>query len=150
MQFFGGKILAGIQIKAVIGTVIAILSYLFGDWDGILAALVTMVIIDFGTGITRAAIFDKDLNSGKMYRGGAKKVGIFAIIAIANILDGVFDHSVILRDFTACYFIANEALSVLENWGGMGLPMPPKLKGMLTQLRGSNEDDKKGDEDGNK
>ena len=70
-----------------------------------------------------------------MFKGGVKKIAMFAIVAIANICDSIMNVGVTLRDAAILFFIANEALSVVENCAAMGLPIPPKFRETLGNLK---------------
>jgi toxin secretion/phage lysis holin len=129
--------LENIYIKGIIGGIIGVLVYLFGGADALLVALMAMMGIDFVTGIIKAAVL-KEITSQKMFLGGARKIGIFFIVAVANIIDGVLELGGVLRSVTIIYFIANEGVSLIENWSAMGLPIPRKLKEILLQLRDRN------------
>ena len=125
---------ADIYFKGFVGVVIGLLSYLLGAFDAMLMALLTMMAIDFLTGIIKAFVI-REISSRKMFHGGAKKIGILLIVAVANVIDGILDKSGVLRTITICYFIANEGVSMLENWSLMGLPVPEKLRNVLAQLK---------------
>lgn len=113
--------------------------YLFGAWDIILQALVAMVVIDYITGVM-AAYVEKSLNSEVGMKGIIKKVCIFLMVAVANIMDistGLDEPY--LRTAVIWFFIANEGLSALENMGRLGVPLPDFLKQSLQKLNRGNE-----------
>ncbi|MCL2353219.1 MAG: phage holin family protein [Defluviitaleaceae bacterium] len=97
-------------------------------------ALLVMMGLDFITGVIKG-IYLKEITSKKVFSGAVKKIGVLCIVAVANILDQTFDIDALLRSITIAYFMTGEALSVLENWGQMGLPIPKKLRGALKQLK---------------
>lgn len=108
--------------------------YLFGAWDIILQALIAMVAIDYITGVM-AAYVEKALSSEIGMKGIIKKVCIFLMVAVANIVDistGLDEPY--LRTAVIWFFIANESLSALENMGRMGVPLPEFLKQALQKL----------------
>ena len=123
-----------IWLKGLLGGVIGLSTYLFGGFDAVLAALLALIAIDFITGIIKSVIL-KNVSSLKMFEGGAKKIGILLIVAVANIVDNALDMGSILRAVTISYFIANEGISILENWSMLGLPIPQRLKDILAQVR---------------
>lgn len=125
----------GILPRGVAGAIIALATYLFGSLDNLLLALIAMIGLDFATGIIKAVVL-KEVNSKKMFAGGAQKVGVFLIVAVANLIDGVLALDGVLRAITISYFIANEGISMIENWALMGLPIPDKLREVLAQLGG--------------
>lgn len=109
-------------------------SYLFGDLDAILLTLIVFIALDFVSGFIRATV-KKELESRVFYIGGVKKIGILTIVAVATQLDRlVLGDTIILRDVTMSYYIVNEALSILENYGSLGLPLPSILRKTLKKL----------------
>ena len=112
--------------------------YLFGAPDQLFWALVTLILIDIFTGIAKA-VYQRKLNSTKMWRGMTKKVGTFVIVAVANILDGVLKSGGALRGLVIGFYIATEGVSIIENWRKLGLPLPKKLIAVLEQLRDDND-----------
>jgi len=125
---------ANIMYKMFLGGLITVSGYLLGARDGMITALMAMMIIDFISGVI-TAIVSGELDSKVMYMGGVKKIGVISVVAVGNILDVVLGLGGTLRTLTISYFIANEGISLLENWGKMGLPVPEKLKAVLKQLR---------------
>jgi len=108
--------------------------WLFGAWDPILQALVALVVIDYLTGVL-AAFFEKSLNSATGFQGICKKICIFLVVALANILDstgGLGDPWI--RTCVIMFFIANESLSALENACRIGVPLPEPLVAALEKL----------------
>ena len=127
--------------KITFATIGAGLSYIFGSLDAMLATLLIFICIDFASGFIRAWV-KKEFDSSRFYIGGVKKIGILAIVAIATQLDRiVLGDNIILRSATISYYIANEAFSVLENYGGLGLPLPKALKNALKKLKEDNDND---------
>ena len=113
--------------------------YLFGAWDIILQALVAMVVIDYITGVM-AAYVEKSLSSEVGMKGIIRKVCIFLMVAVANILDistGLDEPY--LRTAVIWFFVANEGLSALENMGRLGVPLPEFLRQSLQKLNRGNE-----------
>lgn len=127
-------------IRAILGFFVALCSYLFGGLDGLLMALIAMVILDFISGLLKAINY-KELTSNKTYKGGIRKIGIFVIVAMGNIIDNALELGGLLRAMTISYFIANEGISILENWSSLGLPVPERLRKVLKQLH--DKDDEK-------
>lgn len=130
-------------INFVTGTLATTIVYFLGGWDIALQSLLAFIIIDYITGICKAA-YNKKLNSSIGLKGIIKKVGYLLIVSIAVILDRIAGNTGAIRTLVIYFFVANEGLSILENWGGMGLPLPPKLKEALEQLK-----NKGGNENGN-
>ena len=123
---------------ALIGTVA---TYLWGGWDTVIAALVVLACLDYITGVIAAAVHGR-LDSRIGARGIARKVMLFAVVAVATVVDraGGLGEPV-LRTITAIWYAANEALSVLENAGEIGVPIPAKLQEMLTRLKDGGDGD---------
>lgn len=108
--------------------------YLFGGWDTILQALIALVAIDFVSGVL-AAFYEKKLNSETGQKGIIKKVCIFLMVAMAQVLDSSSGlEAPYMRTAVIMFFIANESLSALENMGRMGVPLPEALKAALEKL----------------
>ena len=110
------------------------LGYLLGGCDGLLIALLLFVITDYITGVM-CAIADKKLSSAVGFKGICRKVLIFLLVGIANILDmQVIGTGSVLRTAVIFFYISNEGVSLLENAGHLGLPIPVKIKAVLEQL----------------
>lgn len=110
--------------------------YLLGGLDNLLTFLIWASVADFVTGLCKA-FHDKKLNSTVSYRGIIKKFGIYIVVALAYLIDQYLGAH-FLRETVIAFYIFNEALSVLENWGKMGLPLPEQLKTALVQLQAEN------------
>ena len=118
------------------------LGYFLGGWDGFLYALLTFVVIDYITGLM-CAVLDKKLSSEVGFRGIFKKVLIFSLVAIGNIVDqSVIGEGSVIRTAVIFFYLSNEGVSILENAAHIGLPVPQKLKDILEQLH--NRSDKEG------
>jgi len=122
------------MIQTVITAIGAGIGYFLGGFDGFLFALVVFVIVDYITGIM-CAVLDKDLSSEIGFRGIFKKVLIFSLVAIGNIVDqNVIGNSSVIRTAVIFFYLSNEGISILENVAHIGLPVPQKLKDILEQL----------------
>ena len=110
------------------------LGYFLGGCDGLLYALIAFVVIDYLTGVM-CAINDKTLSSEVGFKGICRKVLIFLLVGIANILDvHVIGTGSVLRTAVIFFYISNEGVSLLENASHLGLPVPQKIKEVLEQL----------------
>ena len=110
------------------------LGWFLGGADGFLYALIAFVAVDYITGIM-CAIADKKLSSEVGFKGICRKVLIFALVGIANIVDvQVLATPGVLRTAVIFFYISNEGVSLLENSTHLGLPVPQKLKDILEQL----------------
>lgn len=115
------------------------LGWFLGGCDGLLFALVAFVVIDYITGIM-CAIVDKKLSSAVGFKGIFKKVLIFALVGVGHILDTrVIGAGSVLRTAVIFFYLSNEGISLLENAGHLGLPIPKKLKSILEQLHDRSE-----------
>lgn len=125
-------------INFVTGTLATALVYFLGGWDIALQVLITVVILDYITGVCKA-ISDKKVNSAVGLKGIVKKLGYFIIVAVSVILDRISGNTGAIRTLVIYFFVANEGISILENWGGMGLPLPKKIFDVLEQLKNEND-----------
>lgn len=110
------------------------LGYFLGGCDGLLYALLAFVVIDYVTGVM-CAVTDHKLSSSVGFKGICRKVLIFLLVGVANILDlHVIGTGSVLRTAVIFFYISNEGVSLLENAGHLGLPIPEKVKTVLEQL----------------
>ena len=116
------------------------LGWFLGGADGFLYALIVFVAIDYITGVM-CAIVDHKLSSEVGFKGICKKVLIFMMVGIGNIIDAqVLGQAGVLRTAVIFFYLSNEGVSMLENAGHLGLPIPAKLKDILVQLHNRSED----------
>lgn len=109
------------------------LGWFFGGFDGFLYALIVFVVTDYFTGILAAGI-RRELSSEVGFNGIAKKVCIFLLVGMANIIDTqVLQNGAAVRTAVVFFYLSNEGLSILENSAVIGIPIPEKLKAMLIQ-----------------
>ncbi len=121
------------------------LGFFVGGLAGMLIALIVFMVLDFVTGIM-CAVLDKSLSSRVGFKGIFKKALILIMVGIANIVDvHVVGTGSALRGAVICFYLSNESLSLLENAAYVGLPVPEKLKDVLSQLhrRDEKESDQK-------
>ncbi|MGO5045136.1 phage holin family protein [Bifidobacterium animalis] len=117
------------------------LGYFLGGCDGLLVALIIFVACDYITGVL-CAISDRRLSSAVGFKGICRKMLIFILVGIANILDiHVLGHEGVLRTAIIFFYISNEGLSLTENAAHLGLPVPEKLKNVLEQLHDRNKEE---------
>lgn len=135
------KIWRGIQ--AAIAAIGGAFAFFWGGLDNLIIALIVFAAVDYATGVL-AAIIKKKLNSRVGFKGIAKKVLMFLIVGIANIVDvRLIQTGSAFRTATIIFYLANEGVSLLENSARCGLPIPKKLKGILTQLHDSEKETEK-------
>ena len=110
------------------------LGYFLGGCDGLLYALIVFVAVDYITGVM-CAVIDRKLSSAVGFKGIFRKVLIFLLVGIANIIDvQVVGTGAVLRTAVIFFYISNEGVSLLENAGHLGLPIPERVKTVLVQL----------------
>ena len=115
-------------VQAVFAALGGWLGWFLGGCDGLIYALVAFVVIDYITGVM-CAISDKTLSSAVGFRGICRKVLIFLLVGIANILDtNVIGTGSVLRTAAIFFYISNEGVSLLENSAHLGLPVPGAVK----------------------
>ncbi|MGN0181210.1 MAG: holin family protein [Candidatus Ornithomonoglobus sp.] len=116
------------------------LGYFLGGCDGLVYALILFVAADYVTGVM-CAVVDKRLSSEIGFKGICKKVLIFVLVGLANILDvQIIGTGSVLRTAVIFFYISNEGVSLLENAAHLGLPVPEKLKDILQQLNEKSEE----------
>lgn len=117
------------------------LGYFLGGCDGLLYALIAFAVIDYITGVM-CAINDRTLSSEVGFKGICRKVLIFLLVGIGHILDvNVIGTGSVLRTAVIFFYISNEGVSLLENAGHLGLPVPQKIKAVLEQLHKRSEEE---------
>lgn len=122
-------------IKTIIAAAGTGFTWLFGAWDTALDILILFMVLDYATGVLRAYI-NKELSSNVGLKGIARKAVIFVVLIVAVALDRLLGTGGWMFRTLVCYFyIANEGLSLIENCGALGLPIPEKLKDALAQLK---------------
>ena len=131
-------------IQLIFSAVGGWLGYFLGGCDGLLYALIAFVVIDYITGVM-CAIINRELSSAVGFKGIFRKVLIFLLVGIANIID-VQVIGAVLRTAVIFFYISNEGVSLLENAGHLGLPIPEKIKTVLEQLHDRAENGKEGNE----
>lgn len=133
----------------MIGAIGALIASLFGGWDTALATLVIFMIIDYGMGITVAAVFHRSkktengaLESRAGWKGLCRKCATLLFVLIAYRLDlAIGTHYI--RDAVIIGFMANELISIVENAGLMGLPLPGVIEDAVEVLTEKAKNEKK-------
>ena len=120
--------------KLIISSRGGVLGVFLGGMDGLIYALLAFSVIDYVTGIM-CAIDKKELSSSVGFKGIARKIIIFSLVGVANILDVyILGHVGVLRAAVIFFYLSNEGISILENTSKLGLPVPEKLQNILQQL----------------
>ena len=126
-------------IQVVIAGIGGWLGYFLGGCDGLLYALIAFVVIDYITGVM-CAIAEKKLSSEVGFKGICRKVLIFLLVGIGNIIDvQVMGAPGVLRTAVIFFYLSNEGVSLLENAAHLGLPVPDAIKKVLEQLHDKSE-----------
>ena len=133
------------KIKLLVSFIFSIIIKMLGGWDIWLMALITVMILDILTGLIKAILMRSNksesggLSSASMFRGGIKKVFILLMVALGTVLDIIISpDDDFIRIMVVSYYIANESLSILENVGACGVPLPKVLYKILDSLKTNN------------
>ena len=132
-------------VKAL-ATVGGAIAGIFGEWSILMTILAAAMVLDYISGVLVAA-FGKSLKSegGHLdskvgFVGLAKKALIIMIVLLATLLDKALGaEAMVFQTATVCYYIANEGISVVENAGLMGLPVPEVVRRALEQMKEKKE-----------
>lgn len=134
-----------IFILSGVACVGAAIASLLGGWTGAMTTLVILMLIDYVTGIIVAGVFHNSpkcsggaLSSAVGFKGICRKFVILLIVVVACRVDLLLETNII-RDATCIGFCANELVSITENAGLMGIPLPRKLVEAIEVLRGDND-----------
>lgn len=132
-------------VLAVVGTIGGAVASLFGGWNSAMTTLVIFMIIDYITGLVVAGVFKASaksengaLESRAGFKGLCRKGVILLIILVACRLDIALGTTYI-KDCVCIAFIANETLSIIENAGLMGVPIPGVISKAIDVLKGSDD-----------
>ena len=113
-------------------------NYLWGGWDMALRTLFLFMILDYVLGVI-CGFKEKKLSSEIAFRGILKKITILIVVAVAVHLDNAFNTQGTIRSMAIFFYAGLEGISILENAGRMGVPIPDKLKDALIQLKEGNK-----------
>ena len=122
-------------IQAIFTALGGWLGWFLGGCDGLIYAVIAFVVIDYITGLM-CAVVNKQLSSEVGFRGIFRKVLIFMLVSVGNIIDQqLIGGGSVLRTAVIFFYLSNEGISIIENAGNLGLPVPHKLKDILAQLK---------------
>ena len=121
-------------INYVISTILTTIIYYLGGLDTALKTLLILMLLDYITGVCKS-IVNKKIISIIGVKGIIKKVGYLVIVALSFLLDHIVGDTGAIRNLVVYFFVANEGISILENWGAMGLPLPQKVYEVLEQIK---------------
>lgn len=138
------------EICALIGAVGGMITSVLGGWDTSLMVLCVFMGVDYITGLLCAGVFHKSpksksgaLESKASFKGLVRKSVVLAIVLVAHYLDLVLGINYV-RDAVCIAFIVSEAISITENAGLMGVPIPAKLVKAIELLQQKSNDDNDG------
>ncbi len=122
-------------LKYTITLTTSLAGYMFGKFDGLMYSLLTLIVLDYATGIL-CAILEKRLSSEVGFKGILKKVLMLVVVSISYTIDlHLLSNSGVLRSSVIGFYLVNECISILENISKVGVPLPKKLKDVLKQLK---------------
>ena len=122
-------------IQAIFTALGGWLGWFLGGCDGLIYALIAFVVIDYITGLM-CAVVNKQLSSEIGFKGIFRKVLIFMLVGVGNIVDKqLIGSGSVIRTAVVFFYLSNEGISIIENAGILGLPIPQKLKDVLAQLK---------------
>jgi len=134
------------EVLPILGIVGAFVSNLFGGWDAGLTTLVIFMTVDYLTGLIVAGVFHKSgktengaLSSKVGLQGIAKKIMMLLMVLVAVRLD-ILTGTDYIRDAVIIALCGNELISIIENAGLMGVPIPKKLKDAIEVLSRKEEE----------
>lgn len=128
------------HFNGIVAILATFFTYIFGSWDLALQVLIVFMILDYGTGVLYAYLTDQ-LNSEVGFKGLVKKCMILVVLIIGVMLDRIVGNGTwVFRTLVAYFYIANEGISLLENVGNIGIPIPNKIRNALEQLNKDDEE----------
>jgi toxin secretion/phage lysis holin len=125
-------------LKTIFAVIGGFLSYCLGGVNTLLTALITLMVLDYISGVV-TAWFEKKLNSEIGFKGIVKKIMMLMLVAVAVQIDIVAGTNGITRSAVICFLLANEGLSILENMAKIGIWIPPILREALQTLKKKGE-----------
>lgn len=125
--------------SVITGITGGIIASLLGAWDKLLWALVVLMVLDYVTGVIKG-IYTKQLSSDIGFKGLLKKIMILVIVALSNVAQQLTGENIAIREIVIMFYIANEGISIMENAAVLLPNTPEKLKDILLQLRGDDNE----------
>jgi toxin secretion/phage lysis holin len=124
--------------KTVTTVVGFLIGYLFGGWSPLLQILLAFVIFDYLSGLLASGVEGK-LSSKVGFKGIGKKLLIFIMVAVGHLVDQVIGHGQLIADSIVFFYLGNELLSIVENVGRTGVPVPDQIKNAVQILKGKGD-----------
>ncbi|MCR6105996.1 phage holin family protein [Salipaludibacillus agaradhaerens] len=127
-------------IKWSAAVLAAAVSFLYGEWSMLLSILLTLVVIDYVTGLVAAGM-SGEISSRNGLTGISRKIFIFVMVAVAHLIDTVLvevgiESEALIFMAAIVFYIVNELISITENVGRIGLPVPKQVKQAINILKG--------------
>lgn len=130
-------------VTAVLGSVI---TFSFGIWQESLTLLAVLMGVDYISGVVAAIRSDTGLNSSVGFWGLGKKGLSLLVILLSHRIDALLGTNMVMGGAVS-FYVVNELLSVLENYGRLGLPLPGSLRRAVQILRDKTDDGNNGQSD---
>ena len=128
------------ELQFIFSGIGGVVGWYLGGVDGFMYALITFVIIDYITGLM-VAVLEHKLSSEIGFRGIFKKVLIFALVGIGNMIDiHLIGSGSAVRTAVIFFYVSNEGISIIENAARIGLPVPKKLLDVLAQIKSKGDE----------
>jgi toxin secretion/phage lysis holin len=132
-------------LYSLVGAVGGFVAMVFGGWSDALITLIVFMALDYVTGLIVAGIFKKSkksengaLESRAGFKGLCRKGVALLIVLVAVRLD-IIMHTTYIKDAVIIAFVANESISIIENAGLMGVPVPSVIAKAIDVLRKDSE-----------
>lgn len=125
-------------LNDIISVILTTCVYLLGGIDIALTSLITVMVIDYLTGIA-SAVYNKELNSKSSLKGIIKKFCYLLVVALSVVIDNLTGQSGVIRTLVIYFFVANDGISIIENMAEMGVKLPQKLIDSLEQIKRKGE-----------
>lgn len=136
-----------LTLSTIVGTIGSFIANLFGGWDAALITLIIFMSVDYITGLITAGIFKKSkksqsggLSSEASWKGLVRKGVMLLLVLVACRLDLLLGSNFI-RDAVVIALCTNETISIIENAGLMGIPIPKALTKAIDLLKDKTEKD---------
>lgn len=131
MQQFG--------FNAAIGILGATIQYMFGGWNDLVQLFFLLIVVDYVTGLAASLKMGKGLSSAKGFWGIWKKGIMILIVMIGHRFDVLLGIELFMTGFIY-FYMANELVSITENCGHLGVPLPNKIRKLIDVLRDKQDD----------
>ena len=128
------------ELQFIFSAIGGAVGWYLGGVDGFMYALITFVVIDYITGLM-VAVLEHKLSSEVGFRGIFKKVLIFILVGIGNMIDiHLLGNGSAIRTAVIFFYVSNEGISIVENAVKIGLPVPKKLLDVLAQIKSKGDE----------